>query len=250
VQNAAGSASVSGSPATGSASPSSRELCAQPGAVRAVIIARSGVLRHPVSLGGAAAPGAATPGGADPGSTGSPPIPSPGPSRPVLVPRPVVVKVVTSPARAQALARAVCALPRAPRGPVSCPAFFLGYYRLSFTADGHTLAPVTAQVSGCRLVLGAGGRPRQALKPGFWNVLARTGGWPATWPVHLPGGPVLPGGPTLAPPGSGQPGCSPPAGRFPPPAVPTPARPAHPVQAGASPGPCPGPYHPVSQSRQ
>jgi hypothetical protein len=240
VQNAAGSASATGAPSPGSATPSSRQLCAQPGAVSRVIIARTGVLRYPVSMGRA---GSVSSGHA--GSSSAPPAPSPGRSGPVLLPRPVEIKVVTSAVRVRALARALCALPQAPHGRVNCPAFFLGFYRLTFTADGRTLAPVTAQVSGCRLVTGLGGPPRQALHPAFWNLLARIGGWPPTWPVHLPGGPVGPG-PTLQPPGSGQPGCSPPAGRFPPPVVPAPVVTA---PAGASHRACPGHYHPVVQSR-
>ena len=226
IQNAAGSASVAGTASTAgsggapgsrpsSAAPASPRLCAQPGAVSKVIIARAGVLRVPVM-----------PGTRLSGSASAPPGPSPSGSEPVVVPRPVVVRVVTSPPRAQVLARALCALPRAPRGPVNCPAFFLGYYRLTFTADGRTLTPVTVQVSGCQLVTGPGGPVRRAT-PAFWNLLARTGGWPPTWPVHLPGGPLP------APPGSL--GCSAPGSR-------------------TSPGPggreCPGPYHPVTRPRQ
>ncbi|HEY1644659.1 MAG TPA: hypothetical protein VGG35_28605 [Streptosporangiaceae bacterium] len=228
IQNAAGTASATGSrsgteSSPASAAPASRQLCAQPAAVSKIIIARAGVLRVPVIMGRSGLSG----------SSSAPPVPSPGVSEPVMVPRPVVVRVVTSPARAQVLARALCALPRAPRGPVNCPAFFLGYYRLTFSVHGRTLAPVTVQVSGCRLVTGLGGPVRRAVQPGFWNLLARTGGWPPEWPVHIPGGPLLPG-PTMEPPGSGLPGCTPLTSR-------TPPRPGE--------RPCPGPYHPVTQPR-
>lgn len=231
VQNAAGSAGATSAPASSSsAATSSRRLCAQPGAVSRVIIARTGVLRDPVSIGRA--------GSSSPSS--APPAPSPRPSGPALLPRPVQLKVVTSAAQARALARELCALPRMPRGRVNCPAWFLGSYRLTFSADGHMLAPVTAQVSGCRLVTGLGGPPRQALNQAFWSLLARIGGWPATWPVHLPGGPGS-AGPTLQPPGSGQQDCSPAVSRIPP---------AAPAQASASHHGCPGRYHPMIQSPQ
>jgi hypothetical protein len=215
VQNAAGPGSAAG---TGSSSPpsapsssvpASHQLCARPAAVSRVVIARTGILREPFS-------------------GGSADTPTPARSSPVILPRPVVVKVVTSPPRAQALARALCALPRMPRGPVNCPAFFLGYYRLAFTAAGRSLPPVPVQVSGCRLVTGLG-PVRQALRPAFWNLLARTGGWPATWPVHLPGGPVVPGS-TLQPIDPGLPGCSPPTDRMPP---------------SAARRNCPGPYRSI-----
>jgi hypothetical protein len=230
IQNAAGTASATG-PASAagsagsassagsrpaSAAPASRQLCAQPGAVSKLIIARAGVLRVPVITGRAGLSG----------SPSAPPVPSPSVSEPVMVPRPLVVRVVTSPPRTQVLARALCALPRAPRGPVNCPAFYLGYYRLTFTADGRTLTPVTVQVSGCQLVTGPGGPVRRAT-PAFWNLLARTGGWPPTWPVHLPGGPLPP------PPGSL--GCSAPGSR------------TSPDPGGRE---CPGPYHPVTRPRQ
>jgi hypothetical protein len=223
IQDAAGSASATGPASTArsgsaagsrpaSAAPASRRLCAQSGAVSKVIIARAGVLRVPVLPGGTRLSGAAS----------SPPVFHPSASKSAVVPRPVVVRVVTSPARTRVLARALCALPRAPRGPVNCPAFFLGYYRLTFSAAGRTLTPVTVQVSGCQLVTGPGGPVRRAT-PAFWNLLARTGGWPPTWPVHLPGGPL-----------PAPPGCSPPSSR-------TPPRPG-----GRA---CPGPYHPVTQPR-
>jgi hypothetical protein len=211
VQNTAGSGSATGSGSSSppSSVPASRQLCARPAAVSRVVIARTGILREPFSGGSASTP-------------------SPAKSGPVILPRPVVAKVVTSAPRAQALARGLCALPRMPRGPVNCPAFFLGYYRLTFTADGSSLPPVTVQVAGCRLVTGLG-PVRQALRPAFWKLLARTGGWPATWPLHLPGGPVVPGS-TLQPVDPGLSGCSPPTERTPP---------------GGAPGSCPGPYRPI-----
>lgn len=54
------------------------------------------------------------------------------------------------------LATALCGLPKAPRGPVSCPADFGSSFRLAFAAGGRPFPLVTVQTSGCQLVTGLG----------------------------------------------------------------------------------------------
>jgi hypothetical protein len=90
---------------------------------------------------------------------------------------------VTGPARAQAVARALCALPPMPRGMVHCPALLVGTtYLLRFTAGGRRLPPVTIEATGCEVVTGVGPARWAATSPGFWRVLAtaahlRPPGW-------------------------------------------------------------------------
>jgi hypothetical protein len=79
---------------------------------------------------------------------------------------------VSTPARARAVAEAVCRLPLMPRAPMSCPADSGLSYRLSF-AEGTTGLPVvTAAAGGCGTVTGAGPARWTARSPGFWTVLA------------------------------------------------------------------------------
>ena len=70
------------------------------------------------------------------------------------------------------LATALCGLPRAPRGPVSCPADFGGSFRLAFAAGGRPFPPVTVQVSGCRVVTGLG-PARTGRSAAFWRTLGK-----------------------------------------------------------------------------
>jgi hypothetical protein len=80
---------------------------------------------------------------------------------------------VTSPARTQAVARALCALPPMPRGVFNCPALLVGTtYLLRFTAGGRQLPPVTIEATGCEVVTGVGPARWAATSPGFWRVLA------------------------------------------------------------------------------
>jgi hypothetical protein len=90
------------------------------------------------------------------------------------------------PARVQAVAAALCALPAMPGGPVNCPADFGGTYRLVFAAAGQAYPPVLVKVSGCRTVSGLG--PVRATSGAFWVLLARELG------THHqpPGPPVMP----------------------------------------------------------
>lgn len=79
---------------------------------------------------------------------------------------------VTSPARARAVARALCGLPPMPHGVFHCPALLVGTtYLLRFTAGGR-LPPVTIEATGCEVVTGVGPARWVATSPGFWRVLA------------------------------------------------------------------------------
>ena len=79
---------------------------------------------------------------------------------------------VSSPARARAVAKAVCGLPVMPRGPMSCPADLGLGYRLSFAAGSRSFPVVTVSSGGCGGVAGAGPERWTARSPGFWTVLA------------------------------------------------------------------------------
>jgi hypothetical protein len=94
-----------------------------------------------------------------------------------LFPRQVVV---TRPDQARAVARAVCALPRMPRGIFACPADFGISYRLEFAAAGGRLAAVTADPGGCERVAGAGPARWAEKSHGFWTALGRAVVMP--WP--------------------------------------------------------------------
>jgi len=154
--------------------------------------------------------------------TSARPVSSPRPA--TVAPRPPIVKIVRSASRSRALARAVCNLPRFPRGSVNCPALFAaGIYQLTFTADGRQLPTVTIQETGCQAVTGAGVVRTAAGRPAFWALLTKTAGPVVRWPVHLPGGPVRPG--------PGGPICEPPSTQTPP---------------GTPERSCPGPARPVA----
>ncbi len=62
---------------------------------------------------------------------------------------------ITAAPRVQALAAALCALPRMPRG-LRCPAALGGALRLEFTAGGRSYHPVLIRDSGCASVAGVG----------------------------------------------------------------------------------------------
>ncbi|HEX6853824.1 MAG TPA: hypothetical protein VF204_00885 [Streptosporangiaceae bacterium] len=75
--------------------------------------------------------------------------------------------------RARKVAAEICALPRAPRGARSCPIDIGITYKLYFTAGSRHFRTVTARVTGCQQVTGAG-KPRTAAgHPGFWVALAK-----------------------------------------------------------------------------
>jgi hypothetical protein len=82
------------------------------------------------------------------------------------------------PQQAQAVARAICALPRMPRGTMACPADWGVSYRLEFAAAGRRFGVVTVDGSGCQPVSGAGPVRWLVRSPGFWTVLERATGVP------------------------------------------------------------------------
>ncbi len=94
------------------------------------------------------------------------------PFRPRIGSRPGTFRTVTNPGEVHGLARALCALPKMPRGPLPCPAQFPGSYQFYFTADGLRLPVVVVQESGCRAVTGLG-PVRRADQPAFWRLLTR-----------------------------------------------------------------------------
>jgi hypothetical protein len=83
---------------------------------------------------------------------------------------------VSGPARARAVAGAVCGLPAMPHGAMSCPADLGVSYRLSFAAGRTSLPVVTAGAGGCGVVTGAGPARWTARTPRFWTVLAHAMG--------------------------------------------------------------------------
>jgi hypothetical protein len=87
-------------------------------------------------------------------------------------------RVTTSRPQAQAVARAVCALPRMPRGTMACPADWGVSYRLEFATAGRRFGVVTVDASGCQPVSGAGPMRWLVRTHGFWTVLERATGMP------------------------------------------------------------------------
>jgi hypothetical protein len=83
---------------------------------------------------------------------------------------------VSSPRQAQAVARALCALPVMPSGAINCPADVGISYRLRFAAGGRRLPPVKVQATGCQQVSGLGQTRWIARSPAFWAVLAQAAG--------------------------------------------------------------------------
>lgn len=99
---------------------------------------------------------------------------------------------VSDPAKAQAVARALCALPLMAGGPVNCPNDSGIGYRLSFAADGRGFPTVTAQATGCMQVLGVGATRSISRSPGFWTVLGQAIGIPHPSSTALRGGRTVP----------------------------------------------------------
>jgi hypothetical protein len=158
---ASGSGAASGGPAGSSASPSAAApaaqatLCQEAGTVSSMEIERSQGARIPQEMQNAM------------------------PDR----------VTVSNPARARAVARALCALPKMPSGPLHCPALFIGTtYHLIFTADGTQLPTVTIQATGCQTVTGVGPVRRASTSPGFWRVLDLAAGQPDRGPLIFSGG--------------------------------------------------------------
>lgn len=147
-----------GAAAPGQAVPARLVLCSDPAAADRVVISRSATV-HAIQPERNLAPGQAT---------------------------------VAAAARVRALAKALCALPRMPKGPVECPALFAGTYRLRFTVAGRVLPVVTIQETGCQTVTGLGPVRTVSRSPAFWTVLAAAVG-PSSpvRPFPLPSGPAI-----------------------------------------------------------
>ena len=88
---------------------------------------------------------------------------------------PAQITVIDAP-QAQAVARALCALPPAEHGVYHCPADWGIRYRLRFAARHHWFRPVTVDATGCRMVTGLG--PVRVISgvSGFWSVLGKAAG--------------------------------------------------------------------------
>ena len=77
---------------------------------------------------------------------------------------------ITDAAQVRALAAALCALPRMPRG-LQCPADFGGMSRLVFASGGREFPAVRIQLSGCRAVAGIGPTRSWSRSPRFGQLL-------------------------------------------------------------------------------
>lgn len=70
------------------------------------------------------------------------------------------------------LARAICALPPAPRGEYLCPLDTTGEYLLTFfSSRGLAFPVVSVRLTSCQTVLGSGVTRTAAAAPRFWAVL-------------------------------------------------------------------------------
>jgi len=78
---------------------------------------------------------------------------------------------VSDHAKAQAVARAVCALPVMPSGNISCPIDTGITYRLTFTASGQKLPTIEVAAGGCGQVRGLDQTRWTARSLGFWRTL-------------------------------------------------------------------------------
>lgn len=78
---------------------------------------------------------------------------------------------VTTADRAQAVARALCGLPRMPPGTYHCPSDFGIVYHLSFLATKLTFPSVAVEAAGCQRVTGLGAARWVAHSPDFWPAL-------------------------------------------------------------------------------
>jgi hypothetical protein len=83
---------------------------------------------------------------------------------------------VTDARQAQAVAKALCALPPVGHRSYSCPADWGIRYRLRFAASTGRLPPVTVAATGCTMVTGLGPVRLISGSFGFWNVLGKAAG--------------------------------------------------------------------------
>jgi hypothetical protein len=83
---------------------------------------------------------------------------------------------VASPRRIRGAARALCALPRLPKGAFHCPVDLGIDYALTFTAKGSAGLTVGVDATGCETVTGLGATRWVARTPGFWVKLGKAMG--------------------------------------------------------------------------
>lgn len=83
---------------------------------------------------------------------------------------------VTDAHQAQAVARALCALPPVGHRSYSCPADWGIRYRLRFAVRQHWFRPVTVAATGCTMVTGLGSVRLISGLFGFWSVLGKAAG--------------------------------------------------------------------------
>ncbi len=79
--------------------------------------------------------------------------------------------VVDETAAVRKVARALCALPAAPRGSMSCPADFGITYHLHFSRSHDHFRAVALGATGCQFVSGLESPRWLARSPRFWRVL-------------------------------------------------------------------------------
>ena len=78
--------------------------------------------------------------------------------------------------QSQTVAKALCALPPMPHGPINCPGDLGVIYLLSFRSGTRALPAVSVRATGCEQVVGLG--PPRAASASFWKVLAAAAGLP------------------------------------------------------------------------
>jgi hypothetical protein len=83
---------------------------------------------------------------------------------------------VTDARQAQAVARALCALPPMGHGTFNCPGDWGIRYQLRFAARHHWLRPITVAATGCRTVTGLAPVRLISAVSGFWNILGKAAG--------------------------------------------------------------------------
>ena len=78
---------------------------------------------------------------------------------------------VTDSTAVQAVARALCALPKMPSDLLGCPADFGITYHLVFSAGDRSFPSVSVDATGCETVRGLGTVRWLSTSPGFWHTL-------------------------------------------------------------------------------
>jgi len=94
-------------------------------------------------------------------------------------PFPPVVSV-DKPASVQAAAKALCALPRMPKGVFHCPADIGINYQLTFSEPKRSYPTVVVRATGCEQVSGVGPTRWAARAPSFWRELGKAMGLAGT----------------------------------------------------------------------